>query len=305
MGPPSSGTVAIAQILALTALAARPGVPLSEGLPTPDLLHAYTEASRLAFADRAAYLADPDFVKPPAGRWESLIDPAYLTQRARLIGTTSMGLAAPGVPPGAVPAASGDRTVEVPATSHMSIVDAEGRAVAMTTTIEARFGARLMVNSGQGLEGGFLLNNQLTDFSFAATDERGVPIANRVQPNKRPRSSMSPMIVFDVPTKRVLVVTGSPGGAPIIHYTAKTILGTLAWGLDAQQTVNLPNFGSLNGPTLLEVGRFPRATIDALIARGHDVLEQELPSGAQTLLRTAVGWSAGADPRRDGWAAGD
>ena len=193
----------------------------------------------------------------------------------------------------------------MPATSHLSIVDAQGRAVAMTTTIEAQFGARLMVNSGQGLAGGFLLNNQLTDFSFAAVDESGRPIANRVQPGKRPRSSMSPMIVFDVPNKRALLVTGSPGGAPIIHYTAKTILGTLAWGLDAQQAVNLPNFGSLNGPTVLEAGRFPRSTLDMLQARGHEVREQELPSGAQTLLRTANGWSGGADPRRDGWVAGD
>jgi gamma-glutamyltranspeptidase/glutathione hydrolase len=149
-----------------------------------------------------------------------------------------------------------------------------------------------------------LLNNQLTDFSFVASiDGRAVP--NRVQPGKRPRSSMSPTLVFERQNMRLVLVTGSPGGAPIIHYTAKTLLGTLAWGLDAQQAVELPNFGSLNGPTLLEAGRFPAQTIEALKARGHDVREQELTSGAHTLLRAAGGWSGGADPRRDGSVAGD
>lgn len=300
MPPPSSGAIAIAQILGVldrTAYAASaPG--------SAELLHGYSEAARLAFADRGQYLADPDFVQPPAGRWSSLIDPVYLESRARLVGERSMGRAAPGTPSGAPVARADDRSLEVPATSHVSIVDAQGRAVSMTTTIEAQFGSRLMVNGGSGKPGGFLLNNQLTDFSFAA-DDNGVPIANRVQPGKRPRSSMSPTLVFERATHRLVLVTGSPGGAPIIHYTAKTLLGTLAWGLSPQQAIDLPNFGSLNGPTLLESGRFPPAVIESLRARGHDVREQDLTSGAHTLLRTREGWSGGADPRRDGVVVGD
>lgn len=300
MPPPSSGAIAIAQILGV--LDRTPYAQAAAG--SAELLHGYSEASRLAFADRGQYLADPDFVRPPAGRWDSLIDPSYVASRAQLLGERSMGRARPGTPSGAPVAAAEDRSLEVPATSHVSIVDAQGRAVSMTTTIEAQFGARLMVNGGSGKPGGFLLNNQLTDFSFAADDD-GVPIANRVQPGKRPRSSMSPTLVFERAGNRLVLVTGSPGGAAIIHYTAKTILGTLAWGLNAQQAVDLPNFGSLNGPTLLEAGRFAPAVVEALKARGHDVREQDLPSGAQALLRTADGWSGGADPRRDGVVAGD
>ena len=129
-------------------------------------------------------------------------------------------------------------------TSHISIVDAFGNAVAMTTTIEDQFGARQMVK-------GFLLNNELTDFSFAPTDAQGQPIANRVQPGKRPRSSMSPTLVFDKASGELLMSGGSPGGAAIIHYTAKTLYGVFNWGLMPQQAINLPNFGSMNGPTLL------------------------------------------------------
>jgi gamma-glutamyltranspeptidase/glutathione hydrolase len=302
--PPGSGAIAIGQMLALLDSAPGGKAALKRGLPGAELLHAYTESARLAFADRDAYVADPAFVAAPGGRWESLLEPSYLAQRARLIGERSLGRATAGSPAGEPARGSVDVSLEVPATSHLSIVDADGRAVAMTTTIEAQFGSRLMVNSGRGLAGGFLLNNQLTDFSFVASiDGRAVP--NRVQPGKRPRSSMSPTLVFERQNMRLVLVTGSPGGAPIIHYTAKTLLGTLAWGLDAQQAVELPNFGSLNGPTLLEAGRFPAQTIEALKARGHDVREQELTSGAHTLLRAAGGWSGGADPRRDGSVVGD
>jgi gamma-glutamyltranspeptidase/glutathione hydrolase len=303
MPPPSSGALAIAQILGLLERTPHGALSPVDGRPHPDFLHAYAEAARLAFADRALYVGDPDFVPPPAGRWDSLYRSTYLDGRATLIGERSMGVAAPGSPTAAPTRAAIDRTLEVPATSHLSIVDARGNAVAMTTSIEAQFGSRLMVNLAEGRAGGFLLNNQLTDFSFAA-HENGVLVANRVQPGKRPRSSMAPTMVFEREGNRLVLVTGSPGGAPIIHYTAKTILGTLAWGLDAQQAVNLPNFGSLNGPTLLERGRFDGATLEALRARGHDVKEVDFPSGAQTLKRMPGGWSGGADPRRDGAVAG-
>ena len=152
---------------------------------------------------------------------------------------------------------------------------------------------------------GFLLNNELTDFSFAPADAEGKPTANRVQPGKRPRSSMSPTLVFDKASGQLVMSAGSPGGALIIHYTAKTLLGTLDWGLNAQQAISLPNFGSTNGPTLLEEKRFPPATVEALKARGHEVREQAMTSGLQAIQRTPTGWFGGADPRREGIVAGD
>ena len=190
-------------------------------------------------------------------------------------------------------------------TSHISVVDAQGRAVAMTTTIEAAFGSRRMVTTDDSRAGGFLLNNELTDFSFAPADAQGRPIANRVEPGKRPRSSMSPTLVFDKATGQLLMSGGSPGGALIIHYTAKLLAGTLHWGLNAQQAVSLPNFGSLNGPTVLEENRFPVSTVDALQARGHEVREMEITSGLQAIERTPQGWLGGADPRREGVVLGD
>jgi gamma-glutamyltranspeptidase/glutathione hydrolase len=190
-------------------------------------------------------------------------------------------------------------------TSHISVVDAQGRAVAMTTTIEAAFGSRRMVTTDPTRPGGFLLNNELTDFSFVPSDAQGRPIANRVEPGKRPRSSMSPTLVFDKATGQLVMSGGSPGGALIIHYTAKLLTGTLHWGLNAQQAVSLPNFGSLNGPTLLEAKRFPPSTADALKARGHDVREMDMTSGLQAIERTPQGWFGGADPRREGVVLGD
>ena len=296
--PPSSGAIAIGQILGM--LSQRPGAsaPLANGLPSADWLHDYTEASRLAFADRAQYLADPDFVAPPAGSWHSLLAPDYLRQRAALIGATSMKTATPGQPQGHKVSYAPMPDQPEYGTSHISIVDAQGKAVAMTTTIEAGFGARLMVK-------GFLLNNELTDFSFAPTDASGKPIANRVEPGKRPRSSMSPTLVFDKTSGQLLGTLGSPGGALIIHYTAKTLWGQWHWGLNAQQAINLPNFGSLNGPTLLEQQRFPAATVDALKARGHEVREMDMTSGLQAIERQGRAWFGGADPRREGVVMGD
>jgi gamma-glutamyltranspeptidase/glutathione hydrolase len=183
-------------------------------------------------------------------------------------------------------------------TSHISIVDAYGNALAMTTTIEDAFGARQMVR-------GFLLNNELTDFSFEPADAQGRPIANRVQGGKRPRSSMAPTLVFDKASGELLMTGGSPGGALIIHYTAKLLYGTLEWGLNAQQAIDLPNFGSLNGPSLLEAQRFTAATLEALRARGAKVLEIPMTSGLQAIEKTPQGWFGGADPRREGVVLGD
>lgn len=313
MPPPSSGTIAIAQILGLLSNTAASTLAPEPGLrgvaPSADWLHLYTEASRLAFADRAQFLADPDFVSAPAGDWMSLLAPDYLARRSKLIGTgtgaPSMKTAQPGMP-GSVKTSFAPMADQPEyGTSHISIFDAWGSALAMTTTIEDGWGARQMVNRGTGLSGGFLLNNELTDFSFAPTDATGTPIANRVQGGKRPRSSMSPILVFDKATGQLVMSAGSPGGALIIHFTAKTLYGALNWGLNAQEAINLPNFASLNGPTLLEEKRFPPATIEALNARGHEVLEVNMTSGLQAIQRTLSGFFGGADPRREGVVIGD
>ncbi len=301
--PPSSGAIAIGQILGILNHTPAASIPLRDGLPPADWLHLYTEASRLAFADRAQYLADPDFVQPPAGSWMSLLAPDYLAQRARLIQPAgpSMKTAQPGTPGRAGAFAPMPPQPEY-GTSHISIVDGRGNALAMTTTIEDQFGARQMVR-------GFLLNNELTDFSFAPADAEGRPIANRVQPGKRPRSSMAPTLVFDQDTGQLVMTGGSPGGALIIHFTAKTLYGVLNWGLTPQQAINLPNFASLNGPTILEERRFPAPIVQALRARGAEVREQAMTSGLQAItVGNAHGtpvFFGGADPRREGIVMGD
>lgn len=296
--PPSSGAIAVGQILGILANTKADTLPLVEGQPSPDWLHLYTEAARLAFADRGQYLADPDFVQPPGGSWMSLLDPAYLTARAGQIGNQSMKVAQPGTPgQRASRYAPMAEQVEY-GTSHVSIVDPFGNAIAMTTTIEDQFGARQMVR-------GFMLNNELTDFSFAPADAQGRPIANRVQPGKRPRSSMAPTLVFDKGTGQLVMSGGSPGGALIIHYTAKTLYGVLNWGLNAQQAIDLPNFGSTNGPTLLEQRRFAPAVVQTLQGRGHEVREMDMTSGLQAIQRTPTGFFGGADPRREGIVMGD
>jgi gamma-glutamyltranspeptidase/glutathione hydrolase len=190
-------------------------------------------------------------------------------------------------------------------TSHISVVDAWGNALAMTTTIEDAWGARLLVNRGVGLEGGFLLNNQLTDFSFAPSGADGRLVANRVEPGKRPRSSMAPTLVFDADSGQLLATLGSPGGAFIIHFTAKTLYALLHWGLNAQTAIDLPNFGAMDEVLVLEKGRFDTATVSTLKARGHTVVQVPLPSGLQAIARTPKGWFGGADPRREGVVLGD
>jgi gamma-glutamyltranspeptidase/glutathione hydrolase len=308
MPPPSSGAIAIGQILGMLNQTQAATLPLASGVaefsgltPSADWLHLYTEASRLAFADRAQYVGDPDFVQAPGGSWSTLLAPAYLKARASLIAQgpqgPSMRTARPGNPANAQSAYAPMPEQPEYGTSHISIVDANGHAVAMTTTIEDVFGSRQMVK-------GFLLNNELTDFSFAPADAAGQPIANRVQPGKRPRSSMSPTLVFDKATGKLVMSGGSPGGAVIIHYTAKTLYGVLNWGLTPQQAISLPNFASMNGPTLLEEKRFPSATVEALRSRGHEVREQNLTSGLQAIQTTAQGLRGGADPRREGVVMG-
>ncbi|MDR3453135.1 MAG: gamma-glutamyltransferase [Rhodoferax sp.] len=311
--PPSSGAIAVAQILGILNHTNAATLPLQDGLPSAQWLHLYLDASRLAFADRAQYVADPDFVQPPAGSWTSLLAPGYLARRARLIDQGPDGRAMESVRPG-VPGAVQTSYAPMPGqpehgTSHISIVDAYGNALAMTTTIEDAFGARQMVTPNAALSGGFLLNNELTDFSFAPTDAQGRPVANRVQPGKRPRSSMAPTLVFDKASGQLVMSTGSSGGALIIHDVAKTLYGVLDWGLSPQQAIALPNFASLGGPLLLEEGRFPAATVDALRARGHEVQEHALTSGLQAIQSGQVDgkpvWLGGADPRREGVVLGE
>lgn len=300
--PPSSGAIAVGQILGILNNTPAAGMQLQNGLPTADWLHLYTEAARLAFADRGQYVADPDFVQAPGGNWMSLLAPAYLSSRAQLIGQQSMKVAQPGTPGGTASSYAPSLAQPEYGTSHISIVDKQGNALAMTTTIEDQFGSRQMVK-------GFLLNNQLTDFSFTPADAQGRPIANRVQPGKRPRSSMSPTLVFDKASGELVMSGGSPGGALIIHYTAKTLYGVLNWGLTPQMAINLPNFGSTNGPTLLEEKRFPPATVEALRARGHEVREMNMTSGLQAITRGQAHGQillfGGADPRREGIVLGD
>ena len=211
----------------------------------------------------------------------------------------SLNRASPGIPPGpaaAKAARARDASLELPSTSHVSVVDRYGNAVSMTSSIEDQFGSRLMT------AGGFLLNNELTDFSFVP-EERGVPVANRVQGGKRPRSSMSPTIAYDA-SGRVAIVTGSPGGSSIINYVAKTLIAIIDWGLDPQAASALPNFGSRNGPTELEANTDVAELAPKLRALGADVAVIELTSGVQTIVRTPTGWMGGADPRREGIVRG-
>lgn len=294
---PSSGTIALGQIFGMLEsrdMAALKPVQGEQGqlAASSEAIHLYSEAARLAFADRNQYVADVVDV-PVTG----LLDKGYLAQRGHLIGNRSMGVAQPGNPPRAL-AWGRDATPELPSTSHISIVDKSGMAVAMTSSIEDGFGSRLMVN-------GYLLNNQLTDFSFTSVDAAGLPVANRVEPGKRPRSSMSPLLVFDKASGELEMSLGSPGGSAIINYVGKALLGTQDWGLDLQQAINLPNFGSRNGPTELEQGRTPDAVVQGLKARGHEVLLNEQTSGLQGVQRHAGGWLGAADPRREGVARGE
>jgi gamma-glutamyltranspeptidase/glutathione hydrolase len=263
-------------------------------------VHLFAQAGSLAYADRDRYMADPDFVPPTPG----LLDRDYLMARSLEIKPGSaFDRAEPGDPqatprmPKLKVALADDISLEFPSTSHLSIVDRFGNALAMTTTIEDAFGSRQMVR-------GFLLNNELTDFSFATT-EGGRPIANRVQPGKRPRSAMAPTIVFDR-AGRVHAVLGSPGGSAIINYVAKTLIGMLDWHLDPQKAIDLPNVGSRNrGFVELENGSAAANLEPKLRALGLDVHVIDHTSGLQAIARTKSGWIGGADPRREGIVLGN
>ncbi|MCG6656943.1 gamma-glutamyltransferase [Halomonas campisalis] len=305
--PPSSGQLTIMQILGILEHLPELEAPVADGLPSEPWLHQFLEASRLAFADRGLYIADPDFVEAPGSDWATLFDPDYLASRAELIGEQSIGSgnAEPGNPAALATAWAIQPEQPEYGTSHISIIDEQGNAIAMTTTIEAAFGARILADGSTGLAGGYLLNNELTDFSFSPTDAEGTPIANRVEPGKRPRSSMSPTLVFERDSGELVASLGSPGGAAIIHYTAKALVAMLDWGLNAQEALDLPHAITLGGPAFLEEGRFPAATLEALNARGHDASERELVSGLQALQVTETGLFGGADPRREGVVMGE
>ena len=224
--------------------------------------------------------------------------------RAARVGPRSMRQAPAGDPAAPALALAAPAAAPEGGTTHVSVVDAVGRAVALTSSIEAMFGARLMSDGGTGLPGGFLLNNQLTDFSFVPSDAQGRPLANRVEGGKRPRSSMSPTLVFDRRDGRLAMVTGSALGAHIIPAVARTLVGTLRWQLHPQDAVALPQVSALNGPTLLEAGRFEPAVVQALRERGHEVVEQPLPTGLSALAWRDGAWHGAADPRREGAVRG-
>ncbi len=290
MPPPSSGGIAV---LAMLGMLER--FPMDKVRPnSTEAVHLFSEAGRLAYADRDYYVADPDFVQVPT---QALVRPDYLKSRSALIQpATSMKRAEHGVPAGVKMAWAPDENSEVPATSHISVVDKDGNAVSMTTTIEAQFGSHIMVR-------GFLLNNQITDFSLNPEDE-GRPVANRVEGGKRPRSTMSPTLVFDDKGK-LLMTAGSPGGSAIINYVAKTLVGVLDWKLDIQQAISLPNMGSRNRATEVEKGTELEKLITPLRAMGHEVQAIEFTSGLQGIVVTPTGLVGGADPRREGVVLGE
>ncbi len=291
MPPPSSGGIAVLQVLGMLQKLA----PQRLTSDPVRAAHLIAETERLAYADRDRYLADADFVPVPVA---GLLAPAYLAERAALVSPDhALGHALPGTPPGAPLAQlADDASPELPSTSDLSIVDAAGNAVAMTSSIEFAFGSQQMVR-------GFLLNNQLTDFSFVA-ERDGKPVANRIQAGKRPRSAMSPTMVFDRDGALVLML-GSAGGSAIINHVVKTLVATLDWKLDIQDAIDLPNFGNRNGPTELELGTAAADWAEPLRALGHEVRLIEMTSGVHAIQRTVNGWSGGADPRREGVAKGD
>ena len=290
MPPPTSGGVATLQILGILQ-----GMDLAKVKPgSARAVHLLTQASRLAFADRNLYLADPAFASVPTSR---LIDPGYLASRAKLIpDDASLGKAAPGKFSRRSGRLAPDDAPGAPSTTHLNVVDKAGNAVSMTSSIAHAFGSKLMVR-------GFMLNNHMTDFSFLPGRD-GRLVANRVEPGKRPRSSMSPTLVFDGSGKLVLAV-GSPGGPRIIGFVAKTLIAALDWKLDIQAAISLPHFINRNGPTDLEKGRPIAELLGALEDLGHRVRVRNLNSGLHAIRVTPAGLSGGADPRREGVALGD
>jgi len=290
-GPPSSGGVAISQVLGILE-------PFDLGSDpfTPEAAHLIAEAERLAYADRGRYLADPGFVAVPLN---GLLDADYLAERRKLIDPKrAQETVTAGTPPVIPLSAFGrDRTKERGGTSHVSVVDDAGDAFSLTTSIESSFGARSMVR-------GFLLNNQLTDFSFLPEDAAGRPIANRVEPGKRPRSSMDPTMIFGADGDLDYVL-GSPGGPGIIMFNLKTIFALLDWQMDAAQAAALLNFGSTQDVVLMEPDPAWDPLAASLEAKGHKVRRMDMTSGEHIIAVTPDGLQGGADPRREGVALGD
>jgi gamma-glutamyltranspeptidase / glutathione hydrolase len=314
MPPPSSGGTAVAATLGM--LAHFPmgdykptRIDLNGGKPAPMGVHLIAEAERLAYADRDKYIADPDYAPLPGGSLNTLLDSAYLTGRAALISPQqTMGIAKPGdfdMPGTPVP------PTPEHGTSQISIVDAQGNAASLTTSVQSNFGSFHMVD-------GFLLNNQLTDFSVNPAGPDGVPVANRVQSGKRPRSTMAPVLVFDQsgPARGPLyAVLGAAGGSMIIQFEVKTLVGMIDWGLDPQQAVSMVDFGAANSPQTNIGGEHPLIDIsddgdhDALVQDlrrlGHHVNLADQSSGLTVIAQDNSGWVGGADPRREGLVAGD
>jgi gamma-glutamyltranspeptidase/glutathione hydrolase len=294
MPPPSSGGIAVLQMLTMLErfdlFCLRPSRPDTLSLPA---VHLLAQVGRLAFADRDRYVADDRFVDVPV---EAMLDPDYLRGRAMLLdGGEDIGTAEPGRLParqGALPLPQ----LEPVSTSHVSIVDADGNAVSFTTTIENAFGSRTMVD-------GFLLNNELTDFAFVP-ERDGLPVANRVEGGKRPRSSMAPTLIFDE-NGALLAVLGSPGGAQIIGYVAEAVIALLQWKLDPQQVADLPHALNRNGATEIEAGTALEELVPDLTELGHEVRLREMTSGLHIILVTKDGLLGGADRRREGVAVGD
>jgi len=318
MPPPSSGGIAVAATLGMLE-----HFPMGDHKPTdldrnggrPSVMgvHLISEAERLAYADRDKYVADTDFVPLPGGSPDALINSAYLTGRAALISDQrTMGTAKPGE--FGASSAPAPPTPEH-GTSQISIVDAKGNAASMTTTVESAFGSFHMVD-------GFILNNQLTDFAAEPAGPDGVPVANRVEPGKRPRSTMAPTLIFDeASTGRgpLYAVTGSPGGSVIIQFVVKTVVGMLDWGLDPQQAVGMVDFGAANSPKTNVGGEHPvidtsgppglagdhDPLVQGLRKLGHQVDLADQSSGLSAIVRDDAGWVGGADPRREGLVMGD
>lgn len=289
MGPPSSGGITVVQMLGILE-----HTPIAEVEPmSVDAVHYFTQAARLAYADRNRYIGDADFVEVPIMQ---MLDKSYLADRAKLISEQDMGKAQAGE--FGLLARADDQALEIPSTSHFSIIDSYGNAVSITTTIEMGFGSGVMAN-------GYLLNNQLTDFSLVPEVD-GQLVANRVEAGKRPRSSMSPTIVFNNDTQTVLHVVGSPGGPNIINYVAQTLVAVLDWNLDMQAAMALPHVTNLNNFTSLEQGTDIIDLQQALQQKGHEVRVRELNSGLHGISVLPDGrLFGGADPRREGAAVGN
>ena len=250
-------------------------------------------AERLMYADRDRYVADPAFVKVPV---DGLLDPAYLDERARLIGDHAGPAPEPGHPPGA-PARGADATREPGGTTSFVIVDRWGNVVSMTTTVESIFGDGRMVD-------GFFLNNQLTDFSYNPVDKDGLPAANAVAPRKRPRSAMSPVIILNKDGSFYAAV-GSPGGPSIISYVTKAVVGLLDWKLSMQDAIDLPNLVARGDSFSSEPKRYPPGVVDGLAAKGvvfRNGFGED--SGLHGIVVKDGHLEGAADPRREGVARG-